>query len=76
MYIYQCSRGNGESRDWEEGDEGTIGWGEVAGVSTPREGEGEEGLGGLAATTRVLTGSPKLAICFRVKALIGCSVAT
>lgn len=52
----------------------------MAGVSMPREGEGEVGRRILStvlvATTRVLTGRPKLAMCFSVSALIGCTVVT
>lgn len=52
----------------------------MAGVSIPREGEGEVGRSILStvlvATTRVLTGRPKLAMCFNVSALIGCTVVT
>lgn len=46
----------------------------------PREGDGEVGRNILStvlvATTRVLTGRPKLAMCFSVNALIGCTVVT
>lgn len=51
----------------------------MAGVRTPREGVG--GVAGradlstvLVATTSVLTGRPRLAICFSVRALMGCIV--
>lgn len=67
--------------DDDEG-EGTGDCGEVAGVNTPRfVGVGDVGLTILStadfvATTNVFTGKPRLAICFNVKALIGCIVAT
>ena len=69
--------------DVDEGeDEGTGDCGEVAGVNTPKfVGVGDVGLTILSTadfvvTTNVLTGKPRLAMCFNVKALIGCIVAT
>lgn len=62
--------------------EGSGDWGDVAGVRMPSDdGGGDEGFTILStvvfvATTNVLTGSPRLAMCFNVNALIGCNVAT